>query len=185
MTSSRAVSGRRQTRSEAAAPTSAVERRASEDALFVAGTLAAVAGLIHVKAMADHVGHYWLFGVLFGAVACAQIGWGVWIWRRPVSDRTLIAGAGGTLGVVVVWLVSRTVGLPIGPWAGEAEAIGVSDAIATLTELVLIAVAIAIVRPQGRVGVRFAWLSGGHAVRLGIAFGSAGVLAAAFGGHAH
>jgi len=172
-------------RGEAAVPTPAFERRRSEDALFVAGTLTAVAGLIHVKAMADHVAHYWLFGVLFGTVACAQIGWGVWLWRRPTSDRALIAGAGGTLGVVGVWLVSRTVGLPIGPWAGEAEAIGVSDAIATLTELVLIAVVIAIVRPEGRVGGRLAWLSDGHAVRLSVAFGSAGVLAAAFGGHAH
>ncbi len=172
-------------RGEAAVPTPAFERRRSEDALFVAGTLTAVAGLIHVKAMADHVAHYWPFGVLFGTVACAQIGWGVWLWRRPTSDRALIAGAGGTLGVVGVWLVSRTVGLPIGPWAGEAEAIGVSDAIATLTELVLIAVVIAIVRPEGRVGGRLAWLSGGHAVRLSVAFGSAGVLAAAFGGHAH
>lgn len=169
----------------ASTASTAAECRSSEDALFVAGTLAAVAGLIHVKAMADHAAHYWLFGVLFGVVACAQIGWGVWLWRRPMSDLALIGGAAGTLVVVVVWLVSRTVGLPIGPWAGEAEAIGVSDAIATLAEIVLVAVVFAIVRPDGRVGARLAWLSGPNAVRVGVAFGSAGVLAAAFGGHAH
>jgi hypothetical protein len=172
-------------RSEAAAAsTAAATRRRGGDALFVAGTLAVTAGLIHVKAMADHVAHYWLFGVLFGVVACAQIGWGVWLWRRPMSNRALVAGAIGTLGVIGVWVVSRTVGLPIGPWAGEAEEIGVSDAIATLAELALLPVVVAIVRPGSRIGIRLAWLSGGQAVRISAAFGSAAVLAA-LGGHAH
>jgi hypothetical protein len=59
-----------------------------------------------------------------------------------------------TVGVIAVWVISRTVGLPIGPWAGEAEAFGVSDVIATLTEVALIAVVSAIVRLEGRVGRR-------------------------------
>jgi hypothetical protein len=138
-----------------------------------------------VKATVDHAGHYWLFGVLFGAVALGQIGLAVALWRTQVSDGVLVAGAVVTLGVVAVWLVSRTVGLPIGPWAGTAEQAGVSDAIATLTELVFIAVVSMIVRPDGRIGRHLRWLTGGHAVRLGIALSSAGVLAAAFGGHAH
>jgi hypothetical protein len=158
---------------------------AAADARILAGALSAVAGLIHVKATVDHAGHYWLFGVLFGAVALGQIGLAVALWRTQVSDGVLVAGAVVTLGVVAVWLVSRTVGLPIGPWAGTAEQAGVSDAIATLTELVFIAVVSMIVRPDGRIGRHLRWLTGGHAVRLGIALSSAGVLAAAFGGHAH
>jgi hypothetical protein len=145
-----------------------------------------VAGLIHVKAMIDHASHYWLFGILFGVVACAQIGLAVALWRTSVSDRLLVAGAVMTVGVIAVWVVSRTVGLPIGPWAGEAEAFGVSDVIATLTEVAFIAVVSAIVRPDGRVGRRLLqWLTGGHAVRLGAALSSAGVLAAVFGAHQH
>jgi hypothetical protein len=54
-----------------------------------------------------------------------------------------------------------------------------------MTELVFIAVVSTIVRPDGRVGRHLRWLTGGHAVRLGVALGCAGVLAAAFGGHAH
>jgi hypothetical protein len=144
-----------------------------------------VAGLIHVKAMVDHAGLYWLFGVLFGVVACAQIGLAVALWRTHVSDRLLVAGAVLTAGVIAVWLVSRTVGLPIGPWAGEAEAFDVSDVIATLIEVAFIAVVSVIVRPGGRVGRRLQWLTGGHAVRLGVALSSAGVLAAVLGGHSH
>jgi hypothetical protein len=123
--------------------------------------------------------------VLFGIVALAQIGLAVALWRTQVSDGVLVASAVVTLGVVAVWLVSRTVGLPIGPWAGTPEQIGVSDVIVTLTELVFVAVVSTIVRPEGRIGRHLRWLTGGHAVRVGIALSSAGVLAAAFGGHAH
>jgi hypothetical protein len=144
-----------------------------------------VAGLIHVKAMADHAGHYWLFGVFFGAVAGAQIALAVALWRTPVSDRLLVAGAVATGGVIVVWLISRTFGLPIGPWAGEAEAFGVSDVIVTMTEVAFIGAVSVIVRPDGSVGTRLRWLAGGHAVRLGVALSAASVLAAALGGHSH
>jgi hypothetical protein len=150
---------------------------------MLAGALAAVAGLIHVQAAADHSGGYLLFWVLFVVVACAQIALAVALWRTRVPDRVLIAAAAMTAGVLAVWLVSRTVGLPIGP--GQPEAVGVSDTIEAMIELVFIAVVSALVRPDGRVGRRLAWLTGGQAVRLGIALASAGVLAAVFGGHAH
>jgi hypothetical protein len=167
------------------APATTGRRPGSSDARILAGSLSAVAGLIHVKATVDHAGHYWLFGVLFGLVACAQIALAVALWRRQVPDDVLVAGAVVTIGVVAVWLISRTAGPPIGPLAGEAEPIGVSDAFATMIELVFVAVVCLIVRPDGRVGRRLAWLSGGHAVRLGIALASAGLLAAAFGDHMH
>ena len=107
------------------------------------------------------------------------------MWRTRVADDVLVAGAAVTVGVVIVWLVSRTAGLPIGPGAGRAEQIGVSDAFATMIELVFVAVACRIVRPDGRVGRRLEWLAGGQAVRLGIALASAGLLAAAYGDHMH
>jgi hypothetical protein len=157
----------------------------SADARILAGSLLAVAGLIHVKATVDHAGQYWLFGVLFGLVAGAQIALAVALWRTHVAEDVLVAGAVVTVGLVIVWLVSRTIGLPIGPRAGEAEQIGVSDAFATMIELVFVGVACRIVRPDGRVGRRLAWLIGGQAVRLGIALASAGLLAVAFGDHMH
>jgi hypothetical protein len=157
----------------------------SADARILAGSLLAVAGLIHVKATVDHAGQYWLFGVLFGLVAGAQIALAVALWRTHVADDVLVAGVVVTVALVVVWLVSRTIGLPIGPRAGAAEQIGVSDVFATMIELVFVAVAYRLVSPDGRVGRRLAWLTGGQAVRLGIALASAGLLAAAFGDHMH
>ena len=155
------------------------------DARILAGALSAVAGLIHVKAMADHAGQYWLFGVLFGLVAGAQIALALALWRTPVSDRVLVASAVVTVGVVAVWVVSRTVGLPIGPGSGKPEQLGVADAFSSLIELVFVAVVCRIVRPDGRVGSRLAWVTGGQAVRVGIALCSAGLLAALFGDHMH
>jgi hypothetical protein len=118
-------------------------------------------------------------------VAGAQIALAVGLWRAQVEDDVLVAGTIVTIGIVAVWLVSRTAGLPIGPRAGEAEQIGVGDAFATMIELVFVAVSCRIVRPDGRVGRHLAWLTGGQAVRLGIALASAGLLAAAFGDHMH
>ena len=128
-----------------------------------------------------------LFAVLFGVVAWWQIGLGVALWKRPdvVPDRVLVAAIVATAAVIAVWLVSRTVGLPIGPWAGEAEAIGVSDAIVTITELVIVALLAGLIRPAGPVAARLRWLEGGHATRLGIALGTSAVFAALLGGHAH
>jgi hypothetical protein len=144
-----------------------------------------VAGLIHVKAMVDHAGSYWLFGVLFGLVACAQIALALALWRTRVSDEVLVASAAVTIGVVAVWFVSRTIGLPFGPWAGEPEQIGVTDVFAAIIELVYVALVCRIVRPHGRIGRRLAWLTGNHALRVGISLCCAGLLAAAFGDHMH
>nr|MDT0664395.1 hypothetical protein [Micromonospora sp. DSM 115978] len=54
------------------------------------------------------------------------------------SERRLLLllAAGGQLGVVVLWLVTRTAGLPFGPDAGVAEAAGLGDVLTVVFELV-------------------------------------------------
>jgi hypothetical protein len=51
--------------------------------------------------------------------------------------------------VVITWIVSRTVGVPVGPEAGEAESIGLPDALATSFEALLVAVAAALALRPG------------------------------------
>jgi hypothetical protein len=48
--------------------------------------------------------------------------------------------------IVLLWVWSRTLGLPFGPEAGEAEAIGIADALCTLTEIVIVGGALALYR---------------------------------------
>ncbi len=162
-----------------AAPTERSERTM----LLVA--LALAAGLIHGRALVDHASHYWLFGLFFGVLTYAQVLWALLIYRRPDDRRWLMPAAVGSLAVVGLWLVTRTVGLPIGPWAGRPEPLGVADMAATLDELVLAAVIVAMLRPQGRVAARMGWLNGANCVRLGSMLVALSLLAALIGNHTH
>lgn len=156
---------------------------ARDDTYRVLGALSIVTGALHAKALADHASHYWLFGVFFGILMCWQTGWGARAYRARLSPGALVAGAGVNVSVVVVWLISRTVGMPIGPWPGEAEAIGVIDAMASLDELAIAALVASLVSTPARLGL--AWLRGGYAVRLGMMLGSASLFAITIGGHTH
>lgn len=148
----------------------------------MAGLLSIMAGAMHAKAMADHVAHWWFFGVFFGVLACAQFAWGVRVYVGGAGDRLLLAGAAGSLVVVAIWIISRVVGVPAGPWAGDAEPVGAMDLVASLDELVIVAFVAAALRPQGK---GLGWLHGAHAVRLGIALGTLSLFAALVGGHSH
>lgn len=107
-------------------------------AAFSAGSAA-----IHFTVIGDHFAEAPLEGVFFAAVAWGQLGWAMLALRR--WDReVLLVGLVGNLGVALVWLWSRTLGLPFAP--GGAEAMGGLDLLATLLELavaVLAAIAIA------------------------------------------
>jgi uncharacterized membrane protein YsdA (DUF1294 family) len=168
--------------SERAAADVPAER--SERTLLLVG-LSAAAGVIHARALFDHATHYWLFGVFFGVLTYAQVLWAVMVHRRPNDQRWLMPAAVGSLVVVGIWLVSRSVGLPIGPWAGRAEPFGVADIAASLDEIVLAALIVAMVRPSGRVAARMRWLNGPNCVRIGSMLVALSLFAALFGNHTH
>jgi len=152
------------------------------DAVRIAAWLSIAAGLIHAIAMVDHFSHYWLFGVAFLALTYGQILWGLALLRGRGDARLLRAGA---LANLAVWLVSRTLGLPLGPEAGQPEPAGPMDVAATLDQLVLVAYVAVVLRPRlaDRRGLRV--LIGRHRVRLGMMLCSASVFTALLGGHAH
>lgn len=153
--------------------------------LLLLVALSGSAGLIHARALFDHASHYWLFGVFFGALTYGQTLWAVWMYRRPDDERPLLPAAVASLAVVAIWVVSRTVGLPIGPWAGRPEPFGIEDITASLDELVLAALIIAMLRPDRRLAARLAWLNGGNCARVGSMLCSLSLLAALFGHHTH
>jgi hypothetical protein len=85
----------------------------------------------------------------FVVVAAAQLVWGaVALARAP--QWWLALGAVGNLVVVATWVVSRTVGLPVGEYAGITLPVGFPDALATALEAVTVAGAAALlVRGRG------------------------------------
>ena len=117
-----------------------------DDRLFALCGLSWVAGLIHVAAAVAHLDEYALYSVFFELLALAQFGWGIALYRAP-SIALVRAGAVMSALVVVLWIVSRTVGLPIGPEPWHPEAVGPIDALASADEA-LIALVVA-VRSRG------------------------------------
>ena len=75
--------------------------------------------------------------LFFAVLGAAQIGWGLAALAR---DRAPFPRAviGVNVGVLALWVVSRTVGLPVGPEAGTAEAVGRADVLCMALQLLVV-----------------------------------------------
>ena len=78
------------------------------------------------------------YGLFFLVAALAQLLYPVVLLRRSSSRAVLIAGIVGNALIVGVWAVTHTWGIPVGPAAGEVEAMGIVDMSSKLAELSLI-----------------------------------------------
>jgi hypothetical protein len=123
----------------------AVPRSAAVEARTSFALASLSAGLIHVMAGFHHWSEYWLFGFGMFVMAIAQVAGSAALGYT--SSRLALWGAiVVNVPIIAIWLLSRTTGLPFGPEPGEAEAIGIPDAVCTFTELVLVGGAIALLR---------------------------------------
>jgi hypothetical protein len=126
--------------------------RAATEAILLAVALAFLAAAIHAVAGAEHFSEFWLFGVFFCALAIAQLAWGVWCFARP-TPASLVAGVALNASVIAVWLVSRTVGVPLGPGAWKPEQVGALDIAATLDECLIVGLLYLLTRGSVRLEV--------------------------------
>ena len=85
--------------------------------------------------MPKHFREWWGYGAFFLVSAVAQVLYVPLPLRWP--NRTiLLLGVGGNLAIVSLYLLTRTVGIPLfGPQAGEVEGAGFMDLCATTSEL--------------------------------------------------
>lgn len=99
-----------------------------------AGFASLGAGLVHLAVVQEHLDEWWLFGAFFAVLGAAQVLWAVAALAadRPPLLRTV---ASVNLAVVALWLVTRTVGLPIGPEPWQPEAAGRADVLCSLLEV--------------------------------------------------
>jgi hypothetical protein len=107
-------------------------------AALVAAAMSVGAAVIHAIVFPPHLAESVLYGVFFGALAVAQLGWAVLVVVRPRA-AVLAAGAVGNLAVVALWAVTRTAGIPLGVAAGQREGVGVLDTSCGLLELAVVA----------------------------------------------
>ena len=113
----------------------------SRTILHLAAALSLLAALIHLWVTPEHMEEWWGYGTFFLIAAIVQGLYGVALLRRPRRPLLLLLGVGGNLSIVVLYLLTRTVGIPFfGPHAGEVEGVGVADLCATAAELALVGV---------------------------------------------
>jgi hypothetical protein len=119
-------------RSSAATSTGAAGR---DRTLYAAASLSLVAALIHLWVAPEHFEEWWGYGAFFLATAAAQLLYVPLLLRWP-SRTILLAGIAGNLAIVVLYLLTRTVGIPLlGPEAGKVEGVGHADLGATTSEM--------------------------------------------------
>jgi hypothetical protein len=118
--------------------------------LWALAALSLGAAAIHFAVVPEHLEEWWAFGVFFVALGALEALWAAAIVARPSRLVTGI-GIGANVATVLLWAVSRTVGLPIGPEPWMPEGIGILDVAATALELMLVAgLALNLGRSRGR-----------------------------------
>ncbi len=102
---------------------------------YAAAALSMVAALLHFWVMPEHFEEWWGYGAFFLVAASAQLLYVPLLLRWP-NRTVLLCGIAGNLAIVVLYLLTRTVGIPFfGPEAGEVERVGFADVCAPTSEL--------------------------------------------------
>lgn len=109
--------------------------------------------VIHGAVVPEHLVEWPAAGAFFVALTGVELAAAILVIRRPRAS-TLVAAAVASLGPLLVWLCSRTVGLPFGPEPGTAEAVGLADVSACLLELATLAAAVVLVLARPGLGSR-------------------------------
>jgi len=106
--------------------------------MMLAAAFSAVAALIHGLVAPEHFQEAFIYGAFFAVSTVAQLAWSVLAVTR--NDRWLAAvGLVGNAACVLLWAVTRSVGIPLGPEAGEVEAVGALDVLCAAAEVGVVA----------------------------------------------
>ena len=109
--------------------------------LAVCALATVAAATVHVYVVPEHFKESALYGTFFVALAAAQLAWAALVTVRP-TRVLLVGGVAGNVAVVLLWLLTRLVAVPLGPGAGQREAFGRLDVFATSCELLVIVAAV-------------------------------------------
>jgi hypothetical protein len=116
-------------------------RAATKTVRGLAVRLAAIASLgaalVHFAVVPTHWNEWVPSGLFFVSIALFQL-----IWTPVVLVRTtsavLAVGIVGNVGAAALWVLSRTVGAPLGPHAGEPEFVQAAGLCALLLEVYVV-----------------------------------------------
>jgi hypothetical protein len=133
------------------------------------------AGLAHLVAAPSHYTWWPVAGVFFVALGVVQLAYGVAMVRGGATERLLLVGIWGTVGVILLYVASRTIGLPWSPpvpfhggrWVpgrsmvpDGAKYVGPLDVFTLVAELLVVVVSAAMLstRAKARTLNRLMWV---------------------------
>jgi hypothetical protein len=97
------------------------------------------AGIIHLIVTPSHFEEWFGYGVFFLLASITQIGYAVVLMTNSPNPTLLWAGICGNGAIILLWLTTRTVGIPFfGPYAWEIEPVGLLDSISKIIEIFLV-----------------------------------------------
>lgn len=105
--------------------------------LRLAAFASVVAAGIHVAVAPEHFHEAALYGVFFVAAAACQLAGAVVLVVLRSRLLTGFVTAGNAL-IVLLWLLTRVAGIPLGPQAGEVERFQLLDVSASTAEAVVV-----------------------------------------------
>jgi hypothetical protein len=113
-------------------------RLALSASLVVAALGTAGAAAVHATIIRQHFHESWIYGSFFVVAVVAQVAVTIGLLVRP-SRRFVGAVLVGSLAIIALWAVTRTLGVPLGPNAGSTEPVGGLDLLAGAFELLTVA----------------------------------------------
>jgi hypothetical protein len=111
--------------------------------------LSGVPAAIHLWVAAEHFEEWWGYGMFFVVAAYLELAFAWLLIRRP-NDLLILAGIWGSTATVLMYVVSRTGGVPVGPSAGAVEAVELLGVTSTAAEALLVVLLSGMLSGQAR-----------------------------------
>jgi hypothetical protein len=133
--------------------------------LRLAAVLSLGIGIVHLMLSPEYLSQWWGYGFFFMLAGLGQMTYGLlllvlpWFYDDPASflrddppvvRYLYVGGALGYLGVVALFVVTRTLGVPAGPQAGTIAPFSAAGLATTLAEVVLAGLLLALARQARR-----------------------------------
>jgi hypothetical protein len=107
--------------------------------------------------MPGHLQHWWVYGAFFLVTGLFQLAYAQQVLRRT-TWLVALTGIVVNLGIVLIWVLSRTRGLPITPpeditsheGSHVIAGVGIADSAATSAELVVVCLLVTLLPPRMR-----------------------------------
>ena len=124
-----------------------VQRERTPGAVLLTAGCSAAAGAIHLAVTPGHWAVAPVYGAFFLAAGSAQLVWSLLLLVRS-TPALLALNVVANAGLWLLWLDTRTRGVPLGPDAGLRERVGVVDLACAALEVLAVAAAVTALRRQ-------------------------------------